>query len=89
MKKILAIALLALLGCVSNKPAIEQKILPNCEEFYEFYRGFSEISSENRGIEADSLFNLSLEILEMAVEQYNCNVIITCDEKTYCVGPML
>ncbi|MDR2583594.1 MAG: hypothetical protein LBC75_08960 [Fibromonadaceae bacterium] len=78
MKFLFTIALLALIGCAGNKPA---KNLPTCEEFYDFYKGFSEGLSKNTEITADSLFNLSLEILEMAIKKYNCSVIITCNEK--------
>jgi len=88
MKFLFTIALLALIGCAGNKSTVE-KTLPTCENFYDFYKGFSEEFSKNTGMNADSLFNSSLEILEMAIKKYNCNVIITCNEKTYCVGPML
>jgi len=86
MKFLFTIALLALIGCAGNKPA---KTLPTCEEFYNAYKGFTKRLSEGTEYEGtDILFYGSLEILATGVEKYNCNIVITCDEKNYCVGPM-
>jgi len=88
----LAIALFVLMGCTGNKPGGEQKYIPTCEEFYKFYRDKMERLSklwELPEAEIDTMLYVQLEILENSIKKYNCKETITCEERTYCVSPML
>jgi len=81
MKFVLAITMLCFAGCSSGKKPSEQPKIPSCGEFYNFYDSFS----KKIGVNTD----FTLKVLEEAIEKHKCNVIIHCNEKDYCVGPML
>jgi len=69
--------------CFGNvlNPIPKQENLPTCETFYNFH----EKLSKSMEMELDWL----LKQLEIPPEWPDCNNIITCNEKTYCVDPMI
>ena len=100
MKK-LAIALFALLGCVSNKPMPSQTVNTvddsRCKEFYELvnekmpmdeFETLKETAKELR-----LKFNEPIDVYEKTSFQmleahyfFRCNEIISCNQKDYCIS---
>jgi len=101
MKKILAMALLALIGCASNKavvnPVAKTEDDPRCEKFYElmdknFPIGeFSDVKVAGKELGFD--INEPIDIYERSVFQmlesyysFRCNETVTCNQKDYCIA---
>jgi hypothetical protein len=99
MKRILAIALLALVGCASKpaaNPVTKTEDDPRCEKFYEFANkthsmiDFQELKkiAKAEGFE----LNEETDIFEMSIVQRmlhsseRCNETITCNQKNYCLS---
>ena len=102
MKKILAVALIALMGCTS-KPAVNPVAKtdddPRCEKFYEFVNkqvlthsmiDFQEIKKLAK--EENFELNEETDVFEISIVQKmlhsseSCNETITCNQKNYCIS---
>jgi len=100
MKRILVIALLVLMGCVSNKPIPSQTSNidddSRCEKFYEYVNKtysineFQELkeAAKEEGLELNEMIDVfEMSIMRTALSSSElCNETITCNQKNYCLS---
>lgn len=79
---LVAIALLAIIGCTGAKPAVA---LPTCKEFYEVHADLA----RELGAEPDSIYAALANVTEWRECKCKCRSNIDCDGKSYCVDPMM